>query len=913
MGDKRALIVETGLARGALAGARGLRAAGWRVGIGSPLAGISARSRAVGEWHHLPALELGREPFVEAVQVAVRARGYDIVFAAGDAELIVISEERERVGAAVPHPPPGVLLRGLDKLDLMRAARDAGLDVPETLEADASAVEQFPFPLIVKPRLRLTSATLGPGQRLGTRLAATAEDARAHIAEIEAAEGAALVQERLSGSLMAWIGVLDDQSRVLVEVQQYARRLWPPNGGVSARAVTVPVSPAISESARGLLEGMSWSGLVQLQFILGPDGRARLIDLNPRFYGSMALAIGSGANLPAVWAATATGRDVVAGAPRPGERYHWLPGDLQALLAGPTGRWAPDLVGTLRWAVGAHHSVWSLRDPAPSVWYLGQLLRRGAGRPGRRRGHAAGAASKSAVPLPRAPFVDPDGVLVEGHEHIRAVECLVEWAAGDASALLASLARQCVPCAAADRIVERLAPSIGGSDAWREAVAADRLRAERMSRAIGLVEEALDPVKQAVALTSSPLGPLWSSDVDVLVLRDRLPEVEGALRAAGFLWLGPLLAHLGHRGGAHRYVVMDGAEPLASVELSIRLHDRGPNADEVIARAWRPPNGGLPRVAASDRLHRQASKITAGRRATVRGVLELAALRVELQRTPARGAVAAALRRSGRLERRLDARRGASGLVLRPSPAWFLARIRNARQRLDRLLRGRRLVVAFSGIDGSGKSTQVARLADSLKRAGVPTVAVWSRIGFSGSPLLSAAARAGRRVLPAGSHSAQRARAQGTGGAASLTRRGPIGWSWALAVTLAYLRPVRAGVRRARGRVIILDRGLPDALVDLEKGFSGKLDLSLHRWLIHRLAPRADVIFYLRMSGAAAYERKRDLFTASVLQSYAERLDQLAPRLRAVVLDAERPAGELAIDLLRIVAEVGWRAGRGAA
>ena len=376
------MILETGVARGALAGARGLHEAGCHVGIGSPAAGLSARSRAVAEWHEVPPVEAGKEPFIEAVRDTVRARGYDIVFAAGDAELLAISEERERLGATVPHPPHPVLLRGLDKLDLMRTASDVGIDVPETSETDAGTLPELDGPVIVKPRLRLATET--PGRRLGAMVATTADELRAHVAEIEASRGKALLQERLNGTLIAWIGVLDDRSRVLVEVQQTARRLWPPGGGVSASAVTVPVSPEISRRAQTLLERLSWSGLVELQFIVPPDGRPRLIDLNPRFYGSLALAIGAGANLPAVWAAASLGHEPVVGTARPGERYHWLPADLRALLAEPTRSVPADLVGALRWAVGAHHSVWSVRDPAPSAWYAAQLLRESAGRAFRR-------------------------------------------------------------------------------------------------------------------------------------------------------------------------------------------------------------------------------------------------------------------------------------------------------------------------------------------------------------------------------------------------------------------------------------------------------------------------------------------------------------------------------------------------
>ncbi len=383
----RALIIETGFARGALAGARGLHTAGWEVGIGSPAAGVATRSRAVSHWHRLPPLESGSRPFVDAVRAAVQSGPYDVLFAASDAELLVLSDARQGLDVTFPYPPHTTLLRGLDKLDLMRAAREAGVDVPDTHEAGIQAISTLQGPVVVKPRLRLASAVVGADRRPGSLVVTTAGEGRTHIAEIEAAGGKALVQEHLTGRLVAWIGVLDLHGTVLVEVQQEGRRLWPPGSGVSAQAVTMPVSPTISRSARALLECLSWSGLVQLQFIVSDDARAHLIDLNPRFYGSLALAIGAGANLPAVWAATATGEAPDVRAPRVGERYQWLPGDLQAILAQPVGDRPASLARSLRWAVGARHSVWSLRDPVPAAWYAGQLIQRLAGRARRTLSH----------------------------------------------------------------------------------------------------------------------------------------------------------------------------------------------------------------------------------------------------------------------------------------------------------------------------------------------------------------------------------------------------------------------------------------------------------------------------------------------------------------------------------------------
>jgi hypothetical protein len=99
----------------------------------------------------------------------------------------------------------------------------------------------------------------------------------------------------------------------------------------------------------------------------------------------MALAIGAGANLPAAWAAVATGRDHLAATARVGERYQWLTGDLQAVFAEHARHAPAELFRSLRWAFRAHHSVWSVRDPVPGAWYLGRLLRSVVAR-ARRRG-----------------------------------------------------------------------------------------------------------------------------------------------------------------------------------------------------------------------------------------------------------------------------------------------------------------------------------------------------------------------------------------------------------------------------------------------------------------------------------------------------------------------------------------------
>jgi thymidylate kinase len=137
------------------------------------------------------------------------------------------------------------------------------------------------------------------------------------------------------------------------------------------------------------------------------------------------------------------------------------------------------------------------------------------------------------------------------------------------------------------------------------------------------------------------------------------------------------------------------------------------------------------------------------------------------------------------------------------------------------------------------------------------------------------------------------------------SRRGLLGWTWSLLVVLAFIREIRREHRRARG-ILVYDRHLLDALVTLDVLYEG-VRLDLHRTLVRRLVPRADLTLLLNVPPAAAFARKpADMFTESVLERQAGRYAALrsqAPHLRE--LDGTRPAHELAAEAFRMVAGIG--------
>jgi thymidylate kinase len=376
----------------------------------------------------------------------------------------------------------------------------------------------------------------------------------------------------------------------------------------------------------------------------------------------------------------------------------------------------------------------------------------------------------------------------------------------------------------------------------------DRRRCLQLLR--GVLGDTLGPEGVAV----SPLGVEWTDVFDAWLAGPIDPE---RLRQAGWLPLDRLIGRpgRGRRTPFQRWAVVEDGRVLAGLRFS-----EG-SVDEV-------------RTVLDRCLERSEVRL--------REVLELRELRRRGCPFPVGGVV---LRVAAEIES------GLGGRLLAP---WATGRSVPAPAALP----GRRHgpVIAISGVDGSGKSTLRAALADSLERAGLHVSTVWVRPGMGLGPLLSVAAW-GKRLL--GQDPAPGLHAMASPGAARpASRRGVVGWAWALLVTASFLVGVRRQHWSSRG-VVLYDRHLIDALATLDFAYEG-VDLGLQHRLVRALLPSADVRLYLDVPADVSVARKPDdvLGEHAVrrqLEHYARWLDTLPPAVR---LDATLPTQELVAEAL---------------
>jgi predicted ATP-grasp superfamily ATP-dependent carboligase len=374
----RALVVDSAQGRGSLAAVRALARAGWTVGVGAPTrVGLPMLSRFTRHRHLVPGHASGSDEFLNAINRAIAMHDYEVVFACSDSEILTLSRERGKVHARVPHPPHDAMLRAIDKVDLGAAARAIGMATPPEAASAAEGRERWGNgPVIVKERLHGTQTASGAFTNFAPEAFTDAVAVDRRIREIQAAEGNPLVQPLIEGQLTAFTSVLDEHGNMLARVQQVAERTYPRGAGLSVRARTVRIDERLGEQVTLLLREIGWFGLSELQFIAPRAGKGDpvLLDLNGRFYGSLALALAAGVNLPDTWACSATGRRPQHGGDaRSGVRYQWLEGDLRAARersAGPTG----DVCGCLRYARSANPSIWSATDPLPGLLAARRVL-----------------------------------------------------------------------------------------------------------------------------------------------------------------------------------------------------------------------------------------------------------------------------------------------------------------------------------------------------------------------------------------------------------------------------------------------------------------------------------------------------------------------------------------------------------
>jgi predicted ATP-grasp superfamily ATP-dependent carboligase len=358
-----------------LAAARALRASGFEVWVATPHARTyAALSRAVAGRIRVPDPSADPAAFVEALVTAAEDLDVVAVLPAGEPAALALAGRTdefppETAVGAVSSP---IVERATDKLALLELAAAAGLAVPESMRANRRQLEQgaqtIHFPALLKPRWSETRVGAAGLEYVMARRVRSQDELRTKLERLPGDEW--IIQRHVRGRLGAICGVAWE-GRLICAVHQVALRTYP-DDGPSAYAVTVAPDLRLQEKVARLLELMNWSGIFQAQFIHSGSERY-LIDFNPRTYGSLALAVAAGMNLPAIWVELLLGREPLIRGYRLGVGYRSEERDIRAMLTALVHGRPAAASKVLIPRRGTVHAVFSLRDPLPILTSIGKL------------------------------------------------------------------------------------------------------------------------------------------------------------------------------------------------------------------------------------------------------------------------------------------------------------------------------------------------------------------------------------------------------------------------------------------------------------------------------------------------------------------------------------------------------------
>ena len=312
--------------------------------------------------------------FIKGLVTWLRRNPCDVVLPLDDDVLEILSRRRQELPnpAALLLPDHELLLFAGDKSRLVPYAEKFGIAVPRTIiikgKPDLAACGALNYPVITKP-------AVGSGSR-GVARFDNEVQLRAFFSDAVLGRSAYLVQEAIPerGEGLGYFALFDREKRLMAQFMHRRLREYPISGGPSTLRESW-WDPGLAKSSRELLESLGWVGLAMVEYKMDPRDRVpKLMEINPRLWGSVALPIFAGVNFPALAARVTLGEVVEPVISYPlHKKARWLSGDMLHLIESIKQGRIPE--GFFRFFdKDTCYDILSLSDPLPAVALVFSVL-----------------------------------------------------------------------------------------------------------------------------------------------------------------------------------------------------------------------------------------------------------------------------------------------------------------------------------------------------------------------------------------------------------------------------------------------------------------------------------------------------------------------------------------------------------
>jgi predicted ATP-grasp superfamily ATP-dependent carboligase len=311
-----------------------------------------------------------QEAFIDYLENELRRGNYNVVFPMELSTQLALVTNRERFAryCRIPFAKPEITNHIQDKAWLTKFATEKGYEVPKTffvenLEQLNEIADEINCPALIKPRV-------SSGSRGIIYVKNSSELIHAYL-KVHDVYPLPIIQEYIpDGEGTYGIGLLlNFESEARASFVYKRLRSYPISGGPSTLRESVKRED-LQEIAGSLLKSLRWTGIAHMEFKIDPrDGKAKLLEVNPRFWGSLQLAIEAGVDFPYLLYRLAMEEDIHPVKDyRTGVKCRWLiPGDVLHFIKNPERlKLEPSF-----FSFGIKDDIISLHDPLPT---LGRIL-----------------------------------------------------------------------------------------------------------------------------------------------------------------------------------------------------------------------------------------------------------------------------------------------------------------------------------------------------------------------------------------------------------------------------------------------------------------------------------------------------------------------------------------------------------
>ncbi|MEQ8192075.1 MAG: ATP-grasp domain-containing protein [Candidatus Eremiobacterota bacterium] len=245
-----------------------------------------------------PSPVLNPVEYVHTLISIIQRENIDVLLPVHSTETLVISKYKEELEkyCHVPCSDYNTMLQLHDKAKLYDLAVKLGLPVPLTFSANSydeytALKKKLKYPVVLKPKTESGSK--------GVKYANSEAQLDRYVNPIfrESFNNFPLIQEYIKGDGYG-VSSIYDYGKLIAYITHKRLREYPLTGGPSTLRISTE-HHEMEMIAMRLLTNVNWHGVAMVEFKLDKiSGKPYIIEVNPRFWGSINQAISSGIDFP---------------------------------------------------------------------------------------------------------------------------------------------------------------------------------------------------------------------------------------------------------------------------------------------------------------------------------------------------------------------------------------------------------------------------------------------------------------------------------------------------------------------------------------------------------------------------------------------------------------------------------------